>query len=173
MATSEDVLDALQEITSTTGKLPSILEIANAVGLTKQGVLHHFPTRAALDAAAIRRAVATVDAAMTQAAENGSPLETYLHLSSPTAGDQVVVFVLTAAAQRRDSGELAYEIELAVSGWQRMIADELGDPTQAEVARLVGDGLFSEALLTGTPPSPERLKRLAARLRGAPVKRRT
>ena len=171
MVTSEDVLDAVQELTLATGRLPSILEIAKAVGLTKQGVLHHFPTRAALDAAVTRRALFRVDAAMTEAAADGSPLETYLRLSSPTGGDQVVVLVLMAALRRRDSGEIAEEIERTVSGWQAMIADELGDPIRAEVVRLVGDGLFSEALLTGVPPSPDRLTRLVAHLRGAPMDR--
>ena len=170
MATSDDVLDAVQQLTSATGRLPSILEIAKEVGLTKQGVLHHFPTRAALDAAATRRALASVDAAMREAAANGSPLETYLRLSAPTPGDHVVVLVL-AAALRRGSEELAEEIERTVSRWQAMIADELGDPVRAEVVRLVGDGLFSEALLTGTPPSSGRLARLTAHLRGAPAKR--
>lgn len=171
MVTSEEVLDAVQGLTLATGRLPSILEIAKAVGLTKQGVLHHFPTRAALDAAVTRRALSRVDAAMTKAAADGSPLETYLRLSSPTGGEQVVVLVLMAALRRRDSEELAEEIERTVSGWEAMIADELGDPMQAEVVRLVGDGLFSEALLTGTPPSPDRLTRLVAHLRGAPMER--
>ena len=171
MVTSEEVLDAVQGLTLATGRLPSILEIAKAVGLTKQGVLHHFPTRAALDAAVTRRALSRVDAAMTKAAADGSPLETYLRLSSPTGGDQVVVLVLMAALRRRGREELAEEIERTVSGWQAMIADEVGDPTQAEVVRLVGDGLFSEALLTGTPPSPDRLTRLVAHLRGAPMER--
>lgn len=171
MVTSEEVLDAVQGLTLATGRLPSILEIAKAVGLTKQGVLHHFPTRAALDAAVTRRALSRVDAAMTEAAADGSPLETYLRLSSPTGGEQVVVLVLMAALRRRESEELAEEIERTVSRWQAMIADELGDPLQAEVVRLVGDGLFSEALLTGTPPSQDRLTRLVAHLRGAPMER--
>ena len=178
MVTSEEVLDAVQGLTLATGRLPSILEIAKAVGLTKQGVLHHFPTRAALDAAVTRRALSRVDAAMTKAAADGSPLETYLRLSSPTGGDQVVVLVLMAALRRPDSVAIVraslrplVEIERTVSGWQAMIADEVGDPTQAEVVRLVGDGLFSEALLTGTPPSSDRLTRLVAHLRGAPMER--
>ena len=166
MITADAVLDAVQELTTASGRLPSIMEIAKAVGLTKQGVLHHFPTRAALDAAVTRRALSRVDAAMTKAAAHGSPLETYLRLSSPGDGDHVVVLVLMAALRRRDSDALAAEIERTVSRWQVMIAEEVGDPTHAEVVRLVADGLFSEALLTGTPPSPERLTRLVAHLRG-------
>lgn len=173
MVTSEDVLDAVQELTLATGRLPSILDVAKTVGLSKQGVLHHFETRAALDAAVTRRAITRVDAAMTDASAGGSPLETYLRLSSPRGGDQVVVLVLMAALQRRDSEELTDEVGRSVSRWQAMIAEELGDSMQAEVARLVGDGLFSEALLTGTPPSRERLARLVAHLREGSMGRRT
>ena len=77
------------------------------LGLTKQCVLHHFPSRAALDAAVTRRALPRVGAAMAAAAAGGSPLETYLRLSAPTGDDQVVVLVLLAALRRRDGGELA------------------------------------------------------------------
>jgi hypothetical protein len=48
-----------------------------------------------------------------------------------------------------------------------MIAEELGDAVRAEVVRLVGDGLFGEALVTGTPPSWERVESLVAHLRAA------
>lgn len=169
MATAEDVLDAVQELTVAHGRLPTILEVARSVGLTKQGVLHHFPTRATLDAAVTRRALSRVDAAMTEAAAHGSPTETYLRLSSPTGGDHAVVLVLMAALRRSDSQDLTDDIERAVSAWQAIIADEVGDPVRAEVVRLVGDGLFSEALLSGTAPSPDRLVRLTAHLREAPA----
>src|SRR5918993_4339705 len=147
MVSPDDVLDAMQELTAATGRLPSILEVAKAVGLTKQGVLHHFPTRAALDAAVTRRALSRVDAAMRAAAADGSPTEAYLRLSSPESGDRVVVLVLMAGLRRSESEALANEIEQAVARWQAMIADEVADPIRAEVVRLVGDGLFSEALL--------------------------
>ena len=169
MTTAEDVLDAVEELTVAHGRLPSLLEVPTSVGLTKQGVLHHFPTRAALDAAVTRRALSRVDAAMMDAAAHGSPTETYLHLSSPTAGDHAVVLVLMAAMRRGDSQGLAADIDQAVSAWQAMIADEVGDPVRAEVVRLVGDGLFSEALVSGSAPSPERLARLTAHLRRAPA----
>ena len=173
MTTAEDVLDAVEELTVAHGRLPSLLEVATSVGLTKQGVLHHFPTRAALDAAVTTRALSRVGAAMTDAAAHGSPTKTYLHLSSPTAGDHAVVMVLMAAMRRGDSQGLAADIDQAVSAWQGMIADEVGDPVRAEVVRLVGDGLFSEALVSGTAPSPERLARLTAHLRGAPADTRS
>jgi hypothetical protein len=44
--------------------------------------------------------------------------------------------------------------------WEQMLADELGDRVLAEIVRLTGDGLFGEALATGSPPSPDRVDRM-------------
>lgn len=166
----ERILDAVQELTTANGRLPSILEVATAIGLTKQGVLHYFPSRAALDTAVISRAVGKVDAAMTQAAAGGSPVATYLGLSSPTEGDRAAAAVLAAAPRHEHSGLLP-EVHEAVARWQSLIADEVGDPVRAEVVRLVGDGLFAEALFTGTSPSAERIAELVAHLRDTATRR--
>lgn len=168
----ERILEAIQDLTSSTGKLPSILEIAHEVGLTKQGVLHYFPTRAALDAAVVLRALAKVDAAMREAAASGSPTATYLRLSSPDAGDRAALMVLAAAFRGRASG-LPPEVGQAVARWEALIAEELGDQVRAQVVRLVGDGLFGEALVTGTPPTAERIERLVTHLRAGSSRQRT
>jgi AcrR family transcriptional regulator len=165
MMSRDQVLDAMERLTLERGRLPSILEVATAVGLTKQGVLHHFPTRAALDAAVVRRALTRVDEAMAAAAAHGSPVETYLRLSTPTSGDRVAALVLAAALLRGNFEELPPEVTDAVARWQDLIAEEVGDRVQAEVVRLVGDGLFGEALLTGAPPSADRVERLVTRLK--------
>jgi len=165
------ILDAIQALTVANGRMPSILEVAGNVGLTKQGVLHYFPTRRALDAAVISRAVSKVDDAMKEAAAAGSPTATYLRLSSPDEDDQAAVMVLIAALRREGNG-LPPEVGQAVSRWEEMITAELGDPVRAEVVRLVGDGLFGEALITGTPPTAERVERLVAHLRTAAARGR-
>src|SRR3712207_598738 len=171
MEQRERILDAVHDLTVVTRRLPSILEVASEVGLTKQGVLHYFPTRAALDAAVVSRALTKVDDAMTEAAAGGSPAATYLGLSSPDEGDRAAVMVLAAALRRGGDG-LPPEVGQAVVRWERLIAEELGDPVRAEVVRLVGDGLFGEALIAGTPPAAERVERLVAHLRAGPLRGR-
>ena len=165
MDRSTEILDAVQELTLEHGKLPSILDVAKAVGLTKQGVLHYFPSRSALDEAVILRALTRVDAAMEEASRDGSPVATYLQLSSPSGGDWVAVAVLVAGLHRGTGVDLPAAVGQANARWQAMIAEEVGDPVRAEVVRLVGDALFGEALLTGSPPAPERVDRLVAHLR--------
>lgn len=167
----ERILNATQDLTTATGKVPSILAIAQAVGLTKQGVLHYFPSRAALDAAVLLRAVEKVDAAMAEAAANASPTATYLRLSSPDDGDRAALVVL-AAGSRMHASELPPEVGRATARWEALIAEELGDPVRAEVVRLVGDGLFGEALVTGAPPTAERIERLVTHLRAGSTPQR-
>ena len=165
MAQKQDVLEAAVALTVERGTSPSLAEVARAVGLTKQGVLHYFPSRSALDEAVILRAVDRVDAAMDEASRSGSPVATYLRLASPSGDDWVAIAVLVAGLRRGSGVDLAAVVEPAIARWQAMIADEVGDPVRAEVARLVGDALFGEALLTGAPPAPERVDRLVAHLR--------
>lgn len=128
------MLQAAIALTLEQGIAPSIPEVARAVGLTKQGVLHYFPSRAALDEAVLFDALDRVDREMTAAA-------------------------LPAVME-------------AVTRWQSMIAEELGDPVRAQVVRLVGDGLFGESLVTGEPRSADLLDELVAHLiLGAPASR--
>lgn len=167
----ERILDAVAELTTARRRLPSILEVAAEVGLTKQGVLHYFPNRAALDAAVVARAVGRVDVAMRAAADGGSPVATYLRLSSPDDADCAAAAVVLAAATQLPEGGLPAELHEAARRWEEYMADEVGDIVRAEVVRLVGDGLFSESLVTGVPPSDERVDRLVAHLLDTPRRR--
>lgn len=162
-------------MTTAKRRLPSILEVASEVGLTKQGVLHYFPTRAALDAAVVARAVAKVDIAMQEAAasDGGSPVATYLRLSSPDDADWAAAAVISAAAAQRLESGLPPHLEEAARRWEMLITCEVGDAVRAEVVRLVGDGLFAESLVTGVPPANERIERLVEHLRGAPAGRQS
>lgn len=164
----ERILDAVVRLTGAGGRLPSILEVATEVGLTKQGVLHYFPSRAALDAAVVLKAVERIDAAMRDAVATGaSPTATYLRLSSPDDADAAAAAVVLAAAAHQEGGGLLAEVRDAAGRWEAIIAEEVGDPLRAEVVRLTGDGLFAEALATGVRPSPDRLARLTAHLLAA------
>lgn len=160
---ADDVLDAMQELTLRDGRPPSIQAIAQAVGRSKQAVLHYFPDRDALESALAARAVARIDAEMTAAAERGDAAATYLRLSVPDGGDRAVALVVLGSLRTRTA--LPPDVDLAVDRWETLIAAELGSPLRAEVVRLVADGLFVESLL-GAPPPPERIETLVAHLVG-------
>ena len=160
MARRDDILDIVQRLTFEAGRLPSLEAVARATGLTKQGVLHHFPSRAALDRAVISRALQRVDAEMERAEREGSPLATYLGMSSPVDVDRTAALVITAALRDGTEADLPPEVFESVRRWEHAIAVEVGSEVIAEVARLTGDGLFAEALVTGVAPAPGRVQRL-------------
>ena len=168
MVDRQGVLHAAVVLTLEQGTAPSIAEVARAVGLTKQGVLHYFPSRAALDEAVLLSAVGRVDTEITAAAQNGRAAETYLRLAAPSDEDRAAALVMVTLLRRGDPTLLS-RVEEAVTRWQSMIAQELGDPVRARVVRLVGDGLFSESLVTGKPPSVDLLDELVAHLIRAPA----
>lgn len=162
MTTRDDVLDAAQALILETGSRPSLQRIADAVGVTKQGVLHYFSTRVALDHALALRALSRVDAQMQEAARHGSPTVTYLCMSVPTEADRAAAYVSLAAlvagkelAALRDASE-------SVQRWEAMIEAELGDPVLARIVRLTADGLFTQSLLTGEAPARGEIDRLAS-----------
>lgn len=163
MVHRQDVLEAAIALTLENGTVPSLQEVARAVGLTKQGVLHYFASRAALDEAVLRRALERVDAEMSAAAQHGRAAETYLRLAAPSDEDRAAALVMVTTL-RRGEGSPQPAVHEAVTRWQSMIAEELGDPVRAQVVRLVGDGLFSESLVTGRPPSADLLDALVAHL---------
>lgn len=163
MVHRHDVLDAAIALTLERGVAPSLSDVARTVGLTKQGVLHYFPNRAALDEAVLLRAVGRFDATMEAAAREGSAAETYLRQSAPSEEDRAASLVMLTMLRRTDATPPP-EVEEAIARWQSMIVAELGDPVRAQVVRLVGDGLFSESLVSGTPPPADLLDELVAHL---------
>ena len=159
MTTTRDaLLDAVTDLVLETRGVPSIAAVAARVGLTKQGVLHHFPSRAALDVAVLERAVARVDAVMEEAARSGSPTAAYLELSSPSREDHAAVAVVAALVA--DAHEVPALLAESTARWEALIARETGDPVHAAVVRLVGDGLMAESVVAGGPVAPERLEAL-------------
>lgn len=160
MATRDDIVDAALGLALSTGARPSLQAVATTVGLTKQGILHYFPTRAALDDVLVERSVQRVDDLMTEAAREGNAVETYLRLSSPTKDERAVA--VTVLAMTGGAGSLPAIVGEAVSRWEALMSAELGDPAVAEAARLTADGLFAEALVTGVPVSAQRVDRLLA-----------
>ncbi len=111
------------------------------------------------------RAVEQTDAAMEQAAKDGRAAASWIRMSAVAgpaepAARAVLALLRLAGAGRID---LPDEVAAAVGRWQELITLEVGDPVLGEIVRLVGDGLFVEAL-TGQPPDFDRVEAIVARL---------
>jgi AcrR family transcriptional regulator len=146
------LLEDARRLTIAQGSVPSLNALAAAARVSKGGLVHHFPTRAALVDGLARAAIAEIDQVMTAAAEAGTASVTSLELASPGPAETGLFRALAAAYQSIDddrTGTLTAAAE-AAARWEALIAEELGDPLSARVIRLLGDGITFNALV-GVP----------------------
>jgi AcrR family transcriptional regulator len=142
------ILAAARQLTLDRGVVPSLNETASVAGVSKGGLLHHFPSRAALVQGLAVAALEEIDATMVAAAAGGRAAETWLRISVP-AGEDVALFRALAIAHR--AVEVAGDVVAAASReaivrWEAMIQDETGNATRARIIRLVGDGLAANVV---------------------------
>ena len=162
--TRDRILDAAEVLIAQGHVPPSLDAVAAAAGVSKGGVLYHFGKRSLLDALGLR-AIEQMDAELSQAAERGQVAATWLLQSVPDEHrlrlyrGMLAMLRLTAGSEI----ELREEVSHAVLRWQRLLEDELGDVARARLVRLVGDGLFLNAL-TGDAPTAAAVAAVAADL---------
>ena len=161
----EDILDTIAGLVLSQGDFPSLAEIARACGLSKPGVLHHFPTRSAMVEALVAREVGRVDELLATAASQGRAVATWLNLSQP-ASEEHGLYIAMASVVTEGAAGLSDQLADAITRWESLLERELGDPDLALVVRLVGDALLANAL-AGTPVPGERLDRALLRVVGS------
>jgi hypothetical protein len=84
-----------------------------------------------------------MDQALAAAAERGQAVETWLRLSSSreeAALYRAMAILLTDPAHLTD--DLLRRAAEAAGRWERLFAEETGDPVAAAVIHLVGDGML-------------------------------
>jgi len=154
------ILDAARRLTLEHGVVPSLNSVATLAGVSKGGLMHHFPSRSALTQGLAVAALEELDAAMLAASADSRAGETWLRLSVPT-GDDVTLFRALSIAHRAvetPGDDVAAAAQEAARRWEAMIEKETRDTTRARVIRLVGDGLAANVIAGIEPaPSPEEL----------------
>lgn len=163
----DHVLATARTLTIATGVVPSLNAVVAAAGVSKGGLMHHFPTRTDLIVGLARMSLDEIDAAMTDAAARGDAAPTWLRLSRPDASERALLQALAVSFRSSDpkSAVLLDEARSALARWERMIEEEVGDAMRARVIRLVGDGLVANAI-AGVEPEPVDLAALYASLIG-------
>jgi|GEM_PF-186857 len=139
----DEIVDAYVDLLVSQGvRGASIDAVAKRCGLSKAGLLHHTPSRAALDDALLDRlgALAAEDMASMRALGGGAPryyLASSLDASSPL--ERAVV----AATRLAQSGSAAASeaLQRARDRWYGILLDVLGDPALARLVLFAGDGL--------------------------------
>lgn len=184
------ILDALEQRLLTAGGANVTLEdVAADAHVSKGGLLYHFPTKESMLAALIRRLGDRANAQLAEAVAGGTSIAQW-YLQTPDDSDETEVALyrsLIAALrslERRppesprqvaaaegvgpDQGDTLREaVTEVMRAWDAGLRAEIDDPVQAEIVRLVGDGLFFAGLLGLPQPDPELHRKVVERLLGA------
>ncbi len=148
----EKVLDAYCAVLYHEGERAATMDaVATRAGVSKGGLLYHFPSKEALSAGILERfqAAAEQDLQEMQAATEG-PSHHFVRTSwvIESEMDQTYTAVLRLA---QASWQPAVDaLEWAHSEWLRLIHEEVGDPHAAEAIMLIGEGLYHQAAMPGT-----------------------
>lgn len=167
-STRDRLLDALEKLLLTRGLAQVTLEaVAADAGVSKGGLLYHFPSKEALLAGMVRRLGERSD---QQLADSGRPVaEWYLQTMDTGATNELALFQSTIAALRSvdgSQGEVQHAVIDMMRSWDDGLKAEIGDPVQAEIVRLVGDGIYLAALMGLPQPEPELYGKVVERLLG-------
>lgn len=167
--TRNRILDALEKLLLANGVSQVTLEnVAAEAGVSKGGLLYHFPTKEALLAGLVRRLGDRSDQELADAVAGGTTVtEFYLQIPDTTEKEEIPLFRSVIAALRTVDGQHD-EIQNAVidvmRSWDKGLQTEIADPVQAEIIRLVGDGLYLAAMLGLPQPAPELHRQVIERL---------
>ncbi|MFJ7750788.1 TetR/AcrR family transcriptional regulator [Arthrobacter sp. NPDC097144] len=139
----DNIIDSYVALLSEQGLHDATIEAtARHCGLSKAGLLHHFPSRQALDAGLVSRLRTLIDddvAAMAQAPERA----VHYYLASSLDEASPLERMVVAATRLAQSGneEAAQVLRSGRDRWYALLVEALGDPALAKLALLAGDGL--------------------------------
>lgn len=149
----ERVLDAYVSILRQEGESAATLdEVAHRAEISKGGLLHHFGSKDALLEGLLERLMRENQADIDRTMEShDDPVTAYL-TSCMWAEDSysetyLAVMKLAGSSDERVKGTL----EAVLQGWQDALTQRMDDPVMARLVQLLGDGLYSQALMKIQP----------------------
>lgn len=162
------IVQATFDLTLANGAVPSLDAVVREAGVSKGGLLHHFPTRVALLRGLAQWQGEKSIAWFDDLCDQGTAVDAWLAASTPKSEEMNEIFVLFTCQQAlRAAGETGdSDYGAFVAHVDRRIAAELVGPDveqRALMIRLVGDGLFFESLLGVSLPDDSR-RALSSRL---------
>ncbi len=176
-ATKHRILTAAEDVVLRDGVAHLTLEAAaTEAGLSKGGVLYHFPSRDALVEAMVARLIAEFEADIARhlpvpgspgAGAPGAFTRAYVAATFAPGGedpgrqDRLGAALLAAAAAEPG---LLDPLQRAADGWQARLVDDGLDPVLATAIRLACDGLWLCDLFGLAPPGAGRRAALATAL---------
>ena len=139
----DKIIDAYVELLSEHGTAEATIDAtARLSGLSKAGLLHHFPSRQALDDGLVSRLRTLIDEDVAAMAHDPKQAVHYYLASSldDSSSLERMVVAATRLAQRGHE-EAAQALRSGRDQWYAVLLEALGDPALAKLALLAGDGL--------------------------------
>ncbi len=156
MGGRDRILDAAQERLLAGGPAALVLDaVAADAGISKGGLLYHFPSKEALVAGLLERMLEGFEQrldTLCQADGRGQGAYTRAYLSTTVtdegkpADDSAPLMAGILATLGRDSAHLG-RLRAHFARWHERLASDGIDPTAATIVRLAADGLWLSALL--------------------------
>ena len=169
-ATARDgILDAAQRVAARDGTGHVTLDaVAREAGVSKGGVLYHFPGKDALIAGMLERLIAEFEAAIARLrVEYAGGPNPSLRAMIAACGAMcdierpVAMAILAAGAQNPD---LLAPLRASIGAHLEQLAAECGDPERAFLLCAAADGMMLHHILGIAPYDADRRERLFARL---------
>ncbi|CAL8896071.1 TetR family transcriptional regulator [Kocuria varians] len=162
----EKLLAAFEHLVLTEGERAATLDaVASNAGVSKGGLLYHFPHRQALVDAALARCedLAAQDLVRLGTSPRGAAREflaTSLYDDSPLDRSLGVAFRLV---QAREPGarEACARIE---RNWYEAVLEDVGDPVVAAAVKAMSDGLYQQASMGLLPEDDDEKHAILAHL---------
>ena len=143
-STRDRLLDAFENLLVTAGSRAATLDaVAEAAGVSKGGLLYHFPSKDALVEGMLDRLreQGAHDVEKMVAARQG-PVAFYLETSVDTGSDFDRALVATARIAQENDSRAAGALADLREGWFAVLREHLGDEALARTIQLIGDGLY-------------------------------
>jgi AcrR family transcriptional regulator len=151
----EAVLDAFEALLIEVGERAATLDaVARRAGVSKGGLLYHFPTKEAMIAVLLERLdlhLAADVAAMSKAPEGAAAYFIKSSVWADTPMDRV--FVAATRLAEVAHGETLRRFAAAQASWLELLAADVG-PAMAKAVLYMGDGLYFNAMLGRGPGGP-------------------
>lgn len=169
--TRDRILDALEVLLLEGGTQGITLEaVAARAGVSKGGLLYHFPGKEQLLVGAVDRLGERVDEQLQRViAEGASIAQWYLEPVDEARDSDVAIARSILAVMRSADGQyeaVQQRFARIMHAYDAQLLEELRDPVLAEIVRLTGDGIYLGQILGLTPPDPALHRQLVERLLG-------
>jgi AcrR family transcriptional regulator len=139
-------------------------QVARQAGVSKGGLLHHFPSKEALLEAVVRRLFQefanAVDARLAQEPPGpGRLLRAYIHANLDDSQEMSLELAAPLLAAMVDHPALAVLIREDARAWQERLAHDGISPARAAVIRMAADAYWADRLI-GVAPQGKALAKI-------------